>query len=229
MPESRSPLSAEQRAVARFYGRQLGIAAAALSLIAALVSISAASNNWQEIITVQRALIDLANQGDALLIPPLLALAPMLFVTYLVEVLTFLATLALCHYAGRVAAGFHRDADMGSVAGAWVVLVGGGVWLTITAFFTLFTQLDGTFAWFFATIADVLLSSSSSAVHVYVSNPDGGFIALHLLILLIQNGLGMGFAVGVGSLIGRRGASRVMTGGMAGEGSASQRRDTPSQ
>ena len=207
MLEQSGFLTPEQRAIARRYGRQLGVAAAALSLVAAIVSVSGASSDWQQIITVQRALIDLANQGDALLIPPLLTLAPMLIATYLIELATFAATLALCRYAGQLAGHAHHDGDMGSIAGAWVVLIGGGVWFLVTMVFALFTQLDGTFAWFLATIANVLLASSAGAVHAYVSQPDGAFIALHTLALLIQNGLGFGFAVGVGSLVGRRGAT----------------------
>lgn len=205
-------LTPEQRAVARHVGRELGVAAAALSLIAAVVSISGASSDWQQIITVQRALIDLANQGDALLIPPLLTLAPMLIVTSLVELATFAGTLALCRYAGQLAGRTHRDGDMGSIAGAWVVLIGGGAWLIVTLVFGLFTQLDGTLAWFLATIANVLLANSAGAVHAYVSQPDGVFIALHTLALLIQNGLGFGFAVGLGSLVGRRGATNQARG-----------------
>lgn len=207
MPEQQGTLTPEQRAVARRIGRQLGAGAAALSLVAAVASLSGASSNWQQVITVQRALIDLANQGDALLIPPLLTLAPMLIVTYLVELLTFAATLGMCYYAGQLAGRIHRDGDMGSVAGSWVMLTGGGAWLLVTLVFGLFTQLDGTFAWFLATIVEVLLANSAGAVHAYVSRPDASFIALHTLILLIQNGLGFGFAVGLSSLVGRRGAT----------------------
>lgn len=215
MFEQRGFLTPEQRSVARRYGRQLGVGAAALSLVAAIVSISAASSNQQQIITVQRALIDLANQGDALLIPPLLTLAPMLIVTYLMELITFAGALVLCRYAGHLAGRVHRDGDMGSIAGAWVILIGGGVWLLVTLVFALFTHLDGTFAWFLATIVELLVANSAGAVHASVSHPDGGFIALHLLILLIQNGLGFGFAVGLGSLVGRGGALRAARAGQA--------------
>ncbi|MGH2487375.1 MAG: hypothetical protein ACRDHE_15310 [Ktedonobacterales bacterium] len=207
MPDAQGALTPEQRAVARRYGRQIGIAAAALSLLAALVSVSAAATNRQDILTVQRALIDLANQGDAQVIPPLATLAPMFFATYLANALTFLLTLGLCIYAGNVTASRHRNADAGSVAGAWVVLIGGGAWLLVTTLLALFTQLDGTFAWFFATLGAVFLSSSSSAAQASVAQPGPLFVLLHLVIVLVQNGLGFGFAVGVGSLMGRRGVT----------------------
>lgn len=207
MPDAQGALTPEQRAVARRYGRQIGIAAAALSLLAALVSVSAAATNRQDILTVQRALIDLSHQGDAQVFPPLATLAPMFFATYLANALTFLLTLGLCVYAGNVAASQHRHADAGSVAGAWVVLIGGGAWLLITALFAVFTQLDGTFAWFFATLATVLVSSPSNAAQASVAQPGPLFVLLHLVIVLIQNGLGFGFAVGVGSLAGRRGVT----------------------
>lgn len=208
MAEPRGGLTPAQRAVARRIGRQLGVAAAVFALLAAFISGSSSDANWQGTLTVQRALVDLAGNGGALLVPPLLALAPMLLSTYLAELLTFLVALALCQYAGRLAAETHRDGDMGSVAGAWVMLISGAIWLVITIVLALFTQLDGTFAWFLATIAELLISNSVSAAHVYVSAPDAGFVALHTLALLIQNGLGFGFALGAGSLAGRRGATR---------------------
>lgn len=207
MPDPQGALTPEQRAVARRYGRQIGVAAAALSLLAALVSISGASTNQANILTVQRALIDLSNQGDAQVFSALAALAPMFFATYLANILTFLLTLGLCVYAGNVVASRHRNPDAGSVAGAWVVLIGGGAWLLVTTLLALFTQLDGTFAWFLATLAAVLVSSSGSAAHASVAQPGPLFVLLHLVIVLIQNGLGFGFAVGVGSLAGRRGVT----------------------
>jgi hypothetical protein len=88
-----------------------------------------------------------------------------------------------------------------------VVLIGGGAWLLVTALFTLFTQLDGTFAWFFATLATVLVSSPSNAAQASVAQPGLLFVLLHLVIVLIQNGLGFGFAIGAGSLAGRRGVT----------------------
>jgi len=132
-----------EAAVARYYGRMLGMLAGLFALLQALISISSARANIFLMRAVQQVI---TNITDGIAQTPLNLLAdlvPTLIATYASMVITGVIMLGFAFYAGRVTAqelGHHTGAS----AGFWVALVSGAIWLGISALGAIVLRADGT-------------------------------------------------------------------------------------
>ena len=92
------------RREARRLGQTLVIASGLLALTQVVVVSSGAAFNEAAVLTMQHALADLSEGGGALLTPAFNLLLRFWVVAYGVAFCSFLMTLGLCWYAGRVSA-----------------------------------------------------------------------------------------------------------------------------
>jgi hypothetical protein len=205
------------RREARRLGQTLGIASGLLALTQVVVVSSGAAFNEAAVLTMQHALADLSEGGGALLTPAFNLLLRFWVVAYGVAFCSFLMTLGLCWYAGRVSAQVTRQRNVGATAGYWVMLVGGLVWIAGSVLAALVLHADSTISWLLATIAYTLITPPQSApvVSIYVTHPSTLFQALQLVILLFQQVIGLALALGGGALAGRIGAQSVRFAGQA--------------
>jgi hypothetical protein len=204
------------RREARRLGQTLGIASGLLALTQVVVVSSGATFNEAAVLTMQHALADLSEGGGALLTPAFNLLLRFWVVAYGVAFCSFLMTLGLCWYAGRVSAQVTRQRSVGATAGYWAMLVGGLVWIAGSVLAALVLHADSTISWLLATIAYTLVTPQSApVVGIYVTHPSTLFQALQLVILLFQQVIGLAVALGCGALLGRIGAQSVRFAGRA--------------
>ncbi|MBF6591522.1 MAG: hypothetical protein IVW57_13480 [Ktedonobacterales bacterium] len=172
------------RSVARRYGWAFGGIAGIFALAQVFVSAAAALANWGTIGSAQRALANGTANPQFIFGP----LVPTLVATYLAMILTGAIMLALCWRAGRFAAYVTGRIEAGMVAGGWVALVSGLIWIVLTIVVTLVAHADGT------------------VTGLFTANPSGPLRPLELPGLLVQEfGAGL-IGWGLGSLAGLRGA-----------------------
>jgi hypothetical protein len=177
-----------EHATARHYGRLLGLLSGLFALLQVLVSVSSAKANALTIAGLQQA-IDNTTAGTPTNPLNLLAdLVPVLLITYLAAVIAGAVMMGFAWYAGRLTALTIGRRAFGGVAGFWVALWSGAIWLGLALIATLITHADGT-------LSGILTSS-----------PGSSRLAIELILLLVQNGLAAVCGLGLGALAGYVGA-----------------------
>ncbi|MGH2516328.1 MAG: hypothetical protein ACRDHP_11800, partial [Ktedonobacterales bacterium] len=114
---------------ARTIGVAIGMGAALFALVAVLAAASATRQNMGAVLTLERSLVDLSNGGGAVVSAPFANLAPVWIVTYALALVALGGGLILCWLAGRLAAEATGSGAVGAVAGRWVMVCGGTVWV----------------------------------------------------------------------------------------------------
>jgi hypothetical protein len=130
-------------AIARFYGRNLGMIAGLFAFLQVLVSVSSARAN----ILLMRATQDVfTNIINNILQSPLNLLSdlvPTLVATYAAMVITGVIMLGFAFQAGRITAA-ETGRHTGALAGFWVALISGTIWLVASALGAGILRADGT-------------------------------------------------------------------------------------
>ncbi len=192
----------------------LGLTAALFAMLQVFVTASAARANQSGILAMQHSLVDLSRGGGAVIEPRFVQLIPLWVATYASAAFTFLITLAICWYAGRLTAALGRDRAAQAAAGRTVALVSSGIWLIATLLAAGIAHADGSFAWLLATAAAIFAAPPGQSITgVFVTQPSGIFLALQLSILFIQSLLGALLAIGLGMFAGRLGGESVPNAG----------------
>jgi hypothetical protein len=177
----------DQRAAARRYGWYLGAVAGGFAAVQLLVSIVAALANAGNILSAQRALENGTADPDFLVSP----LLPTVVASYLGMIVTGAIMLYLARRAGQLAAYVSGRREAGVIAGGWVALISGLIWIVLSMVLILLVHADGTLT------------------GILTSNPGGPLQPFELTGLLVQE-LGAGLiGWGLGSLLGQRGADSV--------------------
>lgn len=188
------------------YVRVLGLAAGMFSLLQALVAGSSAQAAQSSVLTYQRSLVTDLHGGGVNIEPLLGPLLKLFAITYITNLLALAATLGFAWYAGRIVAllrGGDPDGGGGASAGTTVTAISSAVWLVATLLVALLFHADGTIAWLIATL---LLAGGSTQSSVLVTSPSAAFTAIQAAALLVQAFVGIGAALALGALAGRRGA-----------------------
>jgi hypothetical protein len=131
-------------AIARYYGRNLGMIAGLFAFLQVLVSISSARANILLMRATQGVFTNVFINNIVQSPLNLLAdLAPMLVATYAAMVISGVIMLGFAFRAGRITAqevGRHTGAS----AGFWVALVSGTIWLVVSLVGAIILRADGT-------------------------------------------------------------------------------------
>lgn len=187
------------------YARLFGVCAALVALLSVLVSASSAALNEHLIMTVQRAFVDEARGGGAVLTPPLLRLVPVWVATYLSLVLVFLIALGFAAYAGYVAYGERADARWGAEAGHMVMFVMVACWSIALLLFSVVFQLDGTFSWLVGLLAATGTGTPASGT-IYTQGPTPIYLFVQVVMVLVHVLFFGVLGAWLGGVAGRRGA-----------------------
>lgn len=140
-------------AIARYYGRNLGMIAGLFAFLQVLVSISSARANLLLMRATQDVITNITNNIVQTPLNLLADLVPTLVATYAAMLITGVIMLGFAFRAGRVTAqeiGRHSGAS----AGFWVALISGTIWLVISLLGAVILRADGT-------ISGVLTSGAS--------------------------------------------------------------------
>jgi hypothetical protein len=176
-------------AAARGLGRALGLLSGLFAVLQVMVSVSAATTNAITIRGLQRAFDSLTTNTPLSPFNLLADLVPVLVATYLSAAVAGLIMIGFAWYAGRLTARTLGRRAYGGMAGLWVSLWSGLIWLGLSAIATLLTHADGT-------LSGILTSS-----------PGTSRLGAQLIFLLLQNGLAALCGLGFGALAGFIGAS----------------------
>jgi hypothetical protein len=130
-------------AIARYYGRNLGMIAGLFAFLQVLVSVSSARANILLMRATQDVITNITNNIVQTPLNLLADLVPTLVATYAAMLISGVIMLGFAFYAGRVTAqevGRHT----GALAGFWVALISGAIWLAISLLGAVFLRADGT-------------------------------------------------------------------------------------
>jgi hypothetical protein len=130
-------------AIARYYGRNLGMIAGLFAFLQVLVSVSSARANLLLMHATQDVITNITNNIVQSPLNLLSDLVPTLVATYTAMIITGVIMLGFAFYAGRITAqeiSRHR----GALAGFWVALVSGVVWLVVSLLGAIILRADGT-------------------------------------------------------------------------------------
>lgn len=200
----------------RGYVRVLGLAAGMFSLLQALVAASSAQAAQSSVLAYQRSLVTDLHGGGVNIEPLLGPLLKLFAITYITNLLALVATLGFAWYAGRIVALLRGSDAGGAGAGTTVTAISSAVWLAVTLLAALLFHADGTIAWLIATL---LLAGGSTQNGVLVTSPSPAFTAIQAAVLLVQAFVGIGLALALGALAGRRGSvGRRSAAGAAAQG-----------
>jgi hypothetical protein len=170
---------------ARRYGWYLGIIAGVFAALQILISTTAALADAGNLISAQQGLSD-GTAVPQFLIGPLL---PPVVASYLGMMATGAVMLYLARTAGRLAAYVSGRRESGMIAGGWVALVSGLIWIVLSTMVVIRTHADGT------------------ATGLFTSNPTGPLQPVELIGLLAQEIAAGLIGWGLGSLAGQMGAA----------------------
>lgn len=187
------------------YVRALGLAAGLFSLLQALIAASSAQAAQASVLAYQRSLITDFHGGGVNIAPLIGPLLKLFAITYITNLLALAATLGLAWYAGRTVALLRGNIAGGAGAGTTVTAISSAIWIAATLLAALLFHADGTIAWLIATLA---LAPGGAQTGVLVTAPGPAFTAIQAVALLAQALLGIGTALALGALAGRRGAER---------------------
>ena len=174
-------------AIARYYGRNLGMIAGLFAFLQVLVSVSSARANLLLMRATQDVITNITNNIVQTPLNLLSDLAPTLIATYAAMVITGVIMLGFAFRAGRITAqeiGRHS----GALAGFWVALISGAIWLAVSFLGAIILRADGT-------ISGVLTSGANDRLV-----PQVVWLLIQELPLVL---LGLGF----GALAGLIGAA----------------------
>src|SRR5690348_13383962 len=118
-------------AIARYYGRNLGMIAGLFAFLQVLVSVSSARANILLMRATQDVITNITNNIGQTPLTLLADLVSTLVATYAAMLISGVIMLGFAFYAGRVTAqevGRHT----GALAGFWVALISGAIWLAIS-------------------------------------------------------------------------------------------------
>jgi hypothetical protein len=177
-----------EHATAQHYGRLLGLLSGLFALLQVLVSVSSVKANALTVAGLQYAFDNTAAGVPTNPFNLLADLVPVLLTTYLAAAIAGVVMMGFAWYAGRLTALTIGRRSFGGVAGFWVALWSGGIWLGLSVVATLITHADGTLTG--------LLTSS----------PGTSRLGFELTLLLLQNGLAALCGLGLGALAGFIGA-----------------------
>jgi hypothetical protein len=130
-------------AIARYYGRNVGMIAGLFAFVQVLVSVSSARANILLMRATQDVVTNITNNIVQTPLNLLSDLAPTLVATYTSMLVTGVIMLGFAFYAGRITAqeiGRHS----GALAGCWVALVSGAIWLVVSLLGAIILRADGT-------------------------------------------------------------------------------------
>lgn len=173
-----------QRSAAWRYGWRLGLAAAGFAALQVLVMVSAGHAAAAQINTLQLAFLNTTDPESVLG-----ALLIMVVLSYLAMVLTGVVMLYLAYQAGRLAASVSGRTGDGAMAGLWVAVVSGAVWLVLSLVVVAITHTDGT------------LSGA------FTAHPAGALRTSEVVLLGAQEVLLALVGLGLGAALGARGGT----------------------
>jgi len=182
-----------EHATAQHYGRLLGLLSGLFALLQVLVSVSSAKANALTMAGLQQAFDNTAAGTPTNPLNLLADLVPVLLITYLAAAIAGAVMMGFAWYAGRLTALTIGRRSFGGVAGFWVALWSGGIWLGLSVVATLITHADGT-------LTGILTSA-----------PGTSRLGFELILLLVQNGLAALCGLGFGALAGFVGAKGAPT------------------
>ncbi len=177
-----------EHATAQHYGRLLGLLSGLFALLQVLVSVSSVKANALTVAGLQYAFDNTAAGTPTNPLNLLADLVPVLLTTYLAAAIAGAVMMGFAWYAGRLTALTIGRRSFGGVAGFWVALWSGAIWLGLSVVVTLITHADGT-------LTGILTSS-----------PGTSRLGVELILLLLQNGLAALCGLGLGALAGFVGA-----------------------
>ncbi len=130
-------------AIARYYGRNLGMMAGLFAFLQVMVSVSSARANLLLMRATQDVITNITNNIVQTPLNLLSDLAPTLIATYAAMVITGVIMLGFAFRAGRITAqeiGRHS----GALAGFWVALISGTIWIVVSLLGAIILRADGT-------------------------------------------------------------------------------------
>ncbi len=188
----------------------LGYAAGAVSLLQCFIVASSALAHQADVVALQRGLLAYRNNnGGPWLDPQLARIAPVVVTTYLTAAIGLLVTLGLAWYAGYLTASLGGNALLAVDAGRRVAWISWCFWAVATTFSVVVLRADGTLSWAAATGVKLAATPAKQPVTgLYVWAPDFAFVALQLVSLFLQLGLGLAVGLYLGALAGEQGGAR---------------------
>jgi hypothetical protein len=132
-----------EAAIARYYGRNLGMIAGLFAFLQVLVSVSSARANILLMRATQDVLTNIINNILQSPLNLLSDLVPTLVATYAAMVITGVIMLGFAFHAGRITAA-ETGRHTGALAGFWVALISGTIWLIASALGAGILRADGT-------------------------------------------------------------------------------------
>ncbi|HEY7094030.1 MAG TPA: hypothetical protein VH393_12660 [Ktedonobacterales bacterium] len=130
-------------AIARYYGRNLGMIAGLFAFLQVLVSVSSARANLLLMHATQGVITNITNNIVQSPLNLLSDLVPTLIATYAAMFITGVIMLGFAFRAGRATAqevGRHT----GALAGFWVALISGTIWIVVSLLGAIILRADGT-------------------------------------------------------------------------------------
>lgn len=176
-----------QRSAAWRYGWRLGLVAAGFAALQVLVMVDAGRATETPIKTLQFSLSNITYPGSTIL-----PLVIMILATYLSMALSGLAMLWFAARAGQLAAAVSGQRGDGGLAGMWVALVSGVLWLAVSLLVVGLVHVDGT------------------VTGAFTANPVGPLRPAELIALAIQELFLALLGLGLGALAGSRGAAHAL-------------------
>jgi hypothetical protein len=140
-------------AIARYYGRNLGMIAGLFAFLQVLVSVSSARANMLLMHATQGVITNITNNIVQSPLNLLSDLAPTLIATYAAIFITGVIMLGFAFRAGRITAqeiGRHS----GALAGLWVALISGTIWIAVSLLGAIILRADGTISGVLTSGAD---------------------------------------------------------------------------
>ena len=177
----------DQRSVARRYGWYLGLLAGVFAALQVLISTTAALADAGNLLGAQRGLSN-GTADPRFLLGPLM---PPVVATYGAMLVSGAIMLYLARQAGWLAAYVSGRRDAGTIAGSWVALVSGGIWVVLSILVVLRVHADG------------------SITGLFTSNPTGPLQLGELPGLLVQELAAGMIGWGLGSMMGQSGAANA--------------------
>jgi len=141
------------RAIARYYGRNVGMIAGLFAFLQVLVSVSSARANLLLMRATQDVITNITNNIVQTPLNLLSDLVPTLVATYTSMIITGVIMLGFAFYAGRITAeeiGRHS----GALSGFWVALISGAIWLVVSLLGAVILRADGTISGVLTSGAD---------------------------------------------------------------------------
>jgi hypothetical protein len=193
------------------YAGALGYAAGAVALLQALVAASIASAHQPDVLALQRGLLEYRdNSGGPWVDPQIANLIPMVVAYYVTAAISLAATLGLAWYAGRLTV-LLGGALRPAVAGRRIAWISWLCWAVATLLAVLVLRADATFSWAAATTVKLEATPAAQPVSgLYISAPDGAFLGIQALALLIQLGAGLLVGIYLGGIAAESGARRAL-------------------